>query len=160
MPIRVAREDMPFGGAGTPEFRPSRIKAAVTAMRRLMRHKQGGANAATAQDFGYLLRFPPPTRINREEKRPGRAGRRCLRRSRHGQDAAKRHATQQQSLPALHHCAARGWTKMPCGLRPTRMVETSPVLGSSRAIRPAQRRVAHTAPSGAKAMQSGPPGTS
>jgi hypothetical protein len=95
MPIRMAREDMPFSGAGAPEFRPGRIKAAVTAMGRFMRHKQGGTNTATAEDFGDFLGLSPPTRINRQVKCPGRARSRCLRRSRHGQDGAKRRETQQ-----------------------------------------------------------------
>ena len=160
MPIRVAREDMAFGGPGAPECRPGRVKAVVAAMGWLMRDKQGGANTATAEDFGDLIRLPPPARINGEVNCPGGACGRCLSQGRRGRKRKDCGQSQQSLTPALDHWAATGCTKMPCGLRPTRMVETSPVFGSSRAIRPAQRSVAQTAPSGAKAMQSGPPGTS
>ena len=84
MPIRVAREDMAFGGAGAPECRPGRVKAVVAAMGWLMRDKQGGANTATAEDFGDLIRLPPPARINGEVKCPGGACGRCLSQGRHG----------------------------------------------------------------------------
>ena len=60
-----------------------------------------------------------------------------------------------------HHGDGRlaAWLKAPPGAQ-AMLLETSPEAGSSLAIRPAQRSVAQTAPSGAKAMQSGPPGTS